>query len=209
MTPAHDLNTYINDQFKNPVVHEANMSLSQPELDLYSDIVSLPTNQISSLAYQVYMSLSNPTTSGLIPLGKIYINQVGHIIEAAKWFDHPYSLTTCDIDIDYDGNSECILANNSLFLTIEPQGAYIPFIFSRDENGAHQIVGPSWELLIGIGDPSVWNLTRGVMSDPGQILGAFADLNFDNNRYNAQIQDGMITFENELSLISKTVFIDQ
>jgi len=159
------------------------------------------------LAFQVYSYLSNPGSPELCSLGENYIGQVGHIIEAAKWFENPYSITTCSVDLDYDGVNECILANNNIFLTIESEGGYIPFIFVRDENGAHQIIGPTWEFMLGLSDPSVWDLSQGVMSDPGQILGAFVDSNIKNDKYTVFLNENCIIIGNDLVTMRKSFCI--
>ncbi len=132
-----------------------------------------PENSISILAWKVYGSLINPGNVDLVPLGNNYLGQIGQILEASQWVENPIPISSCNLDIDYDGINECILASNSIFLTIEPIGGYIPFIFSVDKNGAHQIVGPTWEFVIGLSDISEWDLSKGVNSDPNQILGAF------------------------------------
>jgi len=179
---------------------------SQTKHDVYSDLMDTPENQISSLAVQVFKYLINPGSPELISLGANYIGQVGHIIEAAKWFENPFSITTCNIDLDYDGEYECILANDNIFMTIEPTGGYIPFIFTRDINGAHQIVGPTWEFMLGLSDPSAWDLTHGIMSDPGQILGAFVDSDI-NNKHNFYLFDKSIIIYNEVMTMRKSFSI--
>jgi hypothetical protein len=185
-------------------ISEINSKHSQTEQYIYSALLDLPKNKITDLAWQVYASLSHPSSSELLPLSANYIGQIGHILAAAEWVDQPFSITTCNIDLDYDGENECILANKSIFLTIEPKGAYIPYIFSNDKNGAHQIVGPTWEFILGLADPSTWDLSLGVMSDPGQIPGAFADNADDLEDYKITLLDNEILFESDISPLHKS-----
>jgi hypothetical protein len=159
--------------------------------------MNAPKNQISALALQVYESLSQPETSELIPLGDSYVGQIGHILAAARWFEQPEPISTCTIDLDYDGEFECVLANNNIFLTLEPKGAYIPFVFSKDENGAHQIIGPTWQFMLGVSDPSEWDFSLGVRSDPGQILGAFVDEISKSDNFEVKLSNNKISFIND------------
>ncbi len=76
-----------------------------------------------------------------------------------------------------------MLSNKKIYITIDPDGGYIPFLFSIDDNGLHQIIGPTWEFILGISDPSLWDLSLGMRSDPGQILGAFDSNNRAINNY--------------------------
>jgi len=162
----HDISrsTYIFNQSKFSTGHS-----------IYKALLDAPDNSISVLAWQVYSSLLNPLSEDMVPLANNYVGQIGHILEASHWAENPISISSCSMDLDYDGINECVLASKSIFLTIEPIGGYIPFIFSVDQNGPHQIVGPTWEFVIGLSDISEWDLSKGVNSDPNQILGAFYD----------------------------------
>ena len=220
----YDLQPYINN-VASPQVHQTNYfmdinyifqkqsinanssNLLQIKQHIYSALMDSPDNQISTLAFQVYKYLSNPGSPELVTLGANYMGEVGYIIEAAKWVANPISLSTCGIDLDYDGENECILASNNIFLTIEPKGGYIPFIFSLDKYGAHQIVGPTWEFILGLSDSSTWDLSLGVMSDPGQILGAFVDNVVINEYYNVNLNNDEIIIEFDYMSMRKSYTI--
>ena len=53
----------------------------------------------------------------------------------------------------------------NIFIVIEKDGGYIPFVFTRDAQGIHQIIGPTWEFIIGLSDPSSWDIKLGVRSE--------------------------------------------
>ena len=205
----HQTNDYmdIDNIYPQKFINENSSKPIPTKHNIYSDLMDSPKNQISALAFQVYKYLSNPGSPELIPLGANYMGQVGHIIEAAKWVANPISVTTCGIDLDYDGENECILSNNNIFLTIEPKGGYIPFIFTLDKNGAHQIVGPTWEFILGLSDSSTWDLSLGVMSDPGQIIGAFVDSGIINEDYYITLKDNNVIIENDIMTMRKSYSI--
>jgi hypothetical protein len=192
---------------------EAN-SLDDSTADLHKrvdaillELTQIPDNQFSDLAWHIFSSLTNPDLNELRILSSAYINQLGYIIAAAKWLDKPEASSSCDIDLDYDGDSECLLSNNTLFITIEPQGAYIPFAFSRDNIGAHQIIGPSWQFMLGISDPSELDISQGLQSDPGQILGAFANNLNQWANYEFVLTNNKVTLYNEMMLLRKSFIL--
>jgi len=171
---------------------EINPFTSSNDHPIYTALLEAPGNQFTDLAWQIFASLTQPSSPDLAPLGVNYIGQIGFIVAAAKWADRPTAIATCNIDLDYDGKKECILSTKEIFLTIEPEGGYVPFVFTRDARGNHQIIGPTWEFILGISDPSVWDPTYGVQSDPDQILGAFFDGFNDWQLYKFEVGDNNI-----------------
>jgi hypothetical protein len=155
-----------------------------------------PENRITSLAANAYSIIIHPDNSDILLLSPEYIGQVGEMIAGANWADGPSTIHRCDVDLDYDGNDECILSNENIFMVIEPEGGYIPFAFSKDDNGIHQFIGPTWEFMLGISDQSEWNPDLGVRADAGQILGAFQDEFTNWITYKATVN------HNEVNLIS-------
>lgn len=218
-----DLSTEIDRQIDNPppysvqepgtttevtqTIASPSPTLFQPDAIIYSALLQAPENQISDLAWQVFSSLTQPASSDLISLRLNYIGQIGYILAAAQWAEKPTSNVNCSIDLDYDGKNECILASKNIFLTLEPEGGYMPFVFTLDERGYHQIIGPSWEFILGLSDPSVWNLSLGVRSDPDQVLGAFED-NYDIwSNYTLQLFENNIIMDSANMAIRKSFTI--
>jgi hypothetical protein len=160
-----------------PTRTSATSAITTPELQssIRQALEHAPDNQVTALAWQVYDYLVSPSSDKLQSIKANYLGQIGEMISAANWVENPIFISSCAKDLDYDGINECILSSSSIFVIIEPEGGYIPFVFSRDPTGVHQIIGPSWEFLVGLGDPSVWDASKGVRSDPDQILGAFPD----------------------------------
>lgn len=189
-------------------------NLTEIYQSIYSEIQMLPKNQISDLARQVFYSMAGSSSPAYETLRDQYAGQIGQIIEAAKWVDHPYQSSRCDIDLDHDGNNECVLSNQNIFLTIEPAGGYIPFIFSSDSHGAHQIIGPTWEFMLGISDSTLWDLSQGIRSDPDQILGAFdqkigrmENFSFDLKDNGINLFNVDMTMRKSFEIIDHSVFI--
>lgn len=48
------------------------------------------------------------------------------------------------------GLFECILANENYLAVFDAQSAKLTFLFTRDENSLHQLIGPSWQVAPGI-----------------------------------------------------------
>jgi hypothetical protein len=151
-----------------------------------------PDNIITNVARQVYQRLVQPFPTETRSLRNNYLGQIGYLVAAAEWVEHPNSNVSCSSDLDFDVHNECIMANNNIFAIVDPDGGYIPFVFAVDDNSIHQIIGPTWEFIVGLSDSSEWDIQRGLLSDPAQFLGAFADSYHDWNDYDVLNSDGKI-----------------
>jgi hypothetical protein len=180
---------------------------SSIQVMVYEALLQSPNNLITDLAWQVFSSLTQPATPILLALRSNYLGQIGQLISAAQWAEHPIPIESCTIDLDYDGRNECILANKKIFVIIEPEGGYIAFVFTKDDSGIHQIIGPTWEFIVGISDPSTWDPTMGLRGDSAQIFGAFADLYNNWNNYNTGLLDNNITIFNDNMSMRKSISI--
>jgi hypothetical protein len=140
-----------------------------------SEIVKLPQNRISTLARQVYKSIIESDLENIRIARGSYLSQLGHFFQAAYWTENPREIHTCQQDIDWDGQYECILASTNTFMTFELDGGYLAYLFTINSNGAHQLVGPTTQFDILRSDPSELISEMGIAGDPGQIIGAFAD----------------------------------
>lgn len=153
---------------------------SSTTTDIFSSIFSAleesPINQISILGRQMFSSLTQSSSINLLRLKANYIGQLKNIVTASFWAENGKPINSCGLDLDYDNQNECILANENVFMIIEPEGAYIPFVFSRDDKGIHQLIGPTWEFIVGLSDPSEWDYSDGILSDPSQIPGGVYDM---------------------------------
>jgi hypothetical protein len=166
-----------------------------------------PDNQLTDLSQQTLYLLEHPNNSQLVPISNNYIGQVGEILAAAKWADSPTSTQNCSTDLDFDNTNECILSNSEVFVIVDREGGYIPFIFSRDGNGVHQIIGPTWEFAVGLSDPSLWNPELGLRSDPSQILGAFQDSFSNWNSYIFDFNGNKLNLYNDNMAMRKSFSI--
>ena len=94
---------------------------------------------------------------------------------AASWRGSP--LSSCETDIDQDGRPECVLANGQYLAVLDPRGARLTYLFAveRVGNPPHQLIGPSWQVAVGLSNPSLWDLSAGEAADPGAYPGAFVD----------------------------------
>jgi hypothetical protein len=156
---------------------------------------SAPRNVVTRSAWQTYLMLTaNTTDTTLQALQNIYLGQVGALLEAANWAENHTPRSDCSADPDGDGQLECILANQQYFAILEPVGARLMQFFSVDENGPHQLVGPSSQFTIGLSDPSEWHPENGEAADPSVIPGAFADAPGTWINYTPTVQPDGITF---------------
>ena len=121
-----------------------------------------------------------------------YINQVGHILAAAKWANSPLPIEDCSEDIDWDGDAECVLATAHIFTSYELSGGYLAFAFALSDANPHQLIGPTYQLTVGLSDRALWNEHDDLSADPAQILGAFADHRTQFNMYEYKINDGVL-----------------
>lgn len=145
------------------------------QTSIIAQLATLPKNSISYWADQMYQNIITSDEANVYLSSGSYLSQIGHFFEAAYWAENPKIINTCLHDIDWDGQSECILASTDTFLSFELDGGYLAFAFHINSNGIHQIIGPTTQFGILRSDPSVIAPNRGIASDPGQIIGAFAD----------------------------------
>jgi len=143
---------------------------------LLTELGSAPENSLTDSAWQMYFALNAPNAdTALQALRAQYLGEVGILLAASRWTENPYTFSACSLDLDYDGHNECLLASSQFFAVIELDGARLTFLFSRDENGAHQLIAPSSQFALGLSDPSEWAPGRGEAADPAQAMGAFND----------------------------------
>jgi hypothetical protein len=161
------------------------------------DLRSAPDNVVTRSAWQTYLTLTATTSdTHLQALQYAYLGQVGELLEAANWVNKPAPRADCLDDLNGDGKVECILADQSYFAVLETAGARLTHFFYIDENGPHQLVGPSSQFAVGLSDPSEWHPESGEAADPSEIPGAFADNPGTWTNYTPTFQSDGITFTN-------------
>ena len=114
---------------------------------------------------------------------------------AADWNGTPFF--TCEIDIDQDNQPECVLANKEYLAILDPRGARVSYLFTvgRIDNPPYtQLIGPSWQVAVGLSDPSSWDLSAGEAADPGAYPGAFSDVDDPFKPYEPVIEEDTIVF---------------
>ncbi|MEJ2709318.1 MAG: hypothetical protein P8074_17035 [Anaerolineales bacterium] len=185
------------------------ISSLQPYLD---QLLSSPPGQLNDLIWQTYRSLLAPiypAPASLAELRSQYTGQLGVLLAAQAWAQNPAELSGCSLDIDGDGQAECILASESVFSVYEIQAGYLAYLFVRTPLGIHQVIAPSYQFVTGLSDPSQWRLGRGVQSDPDVILGAFYDGAFydasaDGQPYTASLSPGALRLSAASGGLEKT-----
>jgi hypothetical protein len=137
-----------------------------------------PENEAILSAWQAVRAVyapAYPFSAELPALRRQTLSQVGLLLKAGRWAEHPGALASCQEDLDQDGQAECVLASEQVYAVFELDlGGYLALLFARDSNGQlHQLVGSSTLLTSGAGPPEEWDLTRGILADPQTLPGAF------------------------------------
>jgi hypothetical protein len=143
---------------------------------LLTELGSASENPLTDSAWQMYFALTAPGADAALQAVRAqYLGEVGVLLAASRWAEDPYTLSACSLDLDYDGQTECLLASSKFFAVMETDGARLAFLFSRDGKRVHQLIAPSAQFALGLSDPSEWEPARGEAADPVQIMGAFSD----------------------------------
>jgi hypothetical protein len=140
--------------------------------------------------------LPYPSDEGFENLKTHYQNLTRPVLEFAEnWDGTPIS--NCDSDIDNDENLECVFSNENYLAILDPQGARLTYLFTVRRNGIPpyvQLIGPSWQVAVGLSDSSTWDLSAGEAADPGAYPGAFADVDDPFKLYEPAIDGNSIIF---------------
>lgn len=146
------------------------------ETPILAALRSAPDNSLTDSAWQSYFMLTAQTSDEkLLTLRSNYLGQVGELLAAARWAEHPSAQNGCNHDLNSDGQNECVLSNQRFYAILDPAGARLTNLFYLDETGPHQLVGPSSQFTVGLSDPSEWHPDLGEAADPSVIPGAFSD----------------------------------
>jgi hypothetical protein len=154
-------------------------------------------NLLIRSAWQSALSLYSPLPPepDILPaLRSNYSGQPGITLEAARWADNPAPRQDCLSDPDLDGLPECVLAADNQFAIFDIEGGRLIAYFYLSETGLHQIIAPTSQFIIGIGDPSTWQLDAGEGADTAGIHGAFTDSPPPWEQYNVILSDDQLTF---------------
>jgi hypothetical protein len=180
--------------------------ISEEHRRLLVGLGSVPEGVIADQAWWVYQSFFEPAFPESVELYHLranYLGQIWHLLEAARWADDPPaygSRSNCSVDLDMDGEPECVLASENFFAVLEPYGGYLSLAFAAIGGDIHQVVAPSSHFLVGMSAPTAWDPTQGIAGDPMHLRGAFSDfpgVALNPNWDLAQIETapGMIRFE--------------
>jgi hypothetical protein len=139
---------------------------------------------------------SSPLDESINKLEAHYKNLTQPALDfAANWKGSP--LSGCATDLDKDGQPECIFADEQYLAIFDPQGARLTYLFAVGRVGNPpytQFIGPSWQVAVGLSNPSLWDLSAGEAADPGAYPGAFADADDPFKAYEATIEGNTLVF---------------
>jgi hypothetical protein len=157
-----------------------------------------PPGPLTQAAWQAVLALYSPLSPQppeLDELRRHYAGQAGALLAASRWSASPSDIASCEQDPDGDGDAECILASQEVFILLELETGAISYAFTRlpSKDGTptvHQLVAPSSQFAAGLSPASGWDLARGLSADPAVIPGAFST----QASYQADIRPGQVTF---------------
>jgi hypothetical protein len=137
--------------------------------------------------------LPGPSDKPLPDLESHYRDLTQPVLDFAEnWEGSPIS--ACGSDIDKDGQLECVLAGNDYLAVLDPQGARLTYLFAHEGDRLYQLIGPSWQVAVGLSDPSTWDLSASEAADQGAYPGAFADIGDPFKPYEPVVEGNTITF---------------
>ena len=146
---------------------------------LITGLAQAPENPASKAAWQAFEALLAPLANPPAELSSLrlnYLEQIYALLAAANWDLMPTVHTDCSTDYNLDSQPDCILASERILALLDSQDGSLTYLFGRTPDGnLHQIIAPSSQFVVGLSDPSAWDLSRGLQSDPAVIPGAFAD----------------------------------
>ncbi len=157
-----------------------------------SKLVYLPDSNLQHSAWQAFYSLYSPVFPDVETTDALrlqYVGQINALLTAGIWEISPNQTSSCTEDIDLDGQSECLLISPEVFAVIELDSGALTYLFVRKSDEVIQVIAPTSQFNVGLGDPASWNLTGGLSADPQVIPGAFAD---ELGPYTYIIQDGRL-----------------
>lgn len=182
----------------------SNLTAEQIQDRILEELNSTPKNTLRDLAWQTYLGMISIADPSTYDLRVNYLGLIGHILAAAHWAENPRELSDCQVDLDWDGQYECILATPELFATFELSGGYLAFLFHRSSDMVDQVIAPTAELSVGLSDPSSWVFQNGILADSAQVPGAFIGNNDIKMNYYAFNEGIKLTLLSDDMAIRKT-----
>ena len=180
---------------RNPV--GASSSLVSPLLTQITEPNAEKGNPLELAAWQAALSLYAPLppeSPDLPALRASYRGQIYKILTAARWVEQPSPQVNCQVDVDLDGLPECVLASDRVFSIFELAGGRLIDLFVLRYDGVHQLIAPTTQFIVGLADPSTWELTYGDGADQAAVPGAFADHPPPWEIYTSVLDPGKIRF---------------
>lgn len=176
------------------------------EAEVRAQLLSVPRNEVKVVAEQMLRDLLSPGQPNEKELRCQYIGQIGHLIAISNWSRDRQAVLDCSKDFDWDGETECFLASDTIAAVIETTGGYISFAFVYQKGRFHQIIGPTYQLATGLSDPISWDLDKGIAADPSVIPGAFSGENWHQHSYTPLlIEPDTITLQESMGQSQKTL----
>jgi hypothetical protein len=165
--------------------------------DLRSALQSLPPGTLTDSTWLAYLNLTRQTNDAEFQQLQLnYLDIVRDLAQSAKWAASPTDISTCD-------QRHCILATDRYFASIELQAGVLSLLVHKDSTGATEWIGSSAQFIVGMSDPSQWQLDDGLFSDPLTVPGAFLDTRNAPVFYQPYLQGQQIALTSQEEKIKK------
>jgi hypothetical protein len=127
---------------------------------------------LTAQAWHTYFDLtSQPENPQLKALRAHYFIQIGQLLLASDWAQHP---TVLNQAIQLGPSSLYIVSDQDHFLLIDTNDGSLILAVTLKNNGPQLIIAPTSLFAVGLSAPDTWS-DRGKRSDPAVIPGAFWD----------------------------------
>jgi hypothetical protein len=174
-----------------------------------AELLHIPRNDISEYAAFIFDNLMETGQANVAIARGNYLSLIGHFLSAAFWAENPQAYNNCELDIDWDGLPECILATEKIFATFELDGGYLAYVFVNNTTGVHQVIGSTMQYGVLRSDPSLLVPERGLMGDPNQIPGAFSDSISNWRSYHGSAHLNQVVLISQDGYTNKSFTIDE
>ncbi|MDX9864426.1 MAG: hypothetical protein RBT34_06425 [Anaerolineaceae bacterium] len=102
-----------------------------------------------------------------------YWTQLFHLWNSSSLAVDAHPKFICTFDIDTDKVPECVYTSDDHTANFEIADASLITTFHLNDTDITQWVGPTSQIVVGMSDPTFWNLDAGTHSDPSVIPGSF------------------------------------
>lgn len=84
------------------------------------------------------------------------VRELAYFSALLEWASAPAPVSGCNVDFNSDGYKDCLLASDKFFVVVDPIGARLVALFSVQNSGYAQIIGPFSQVTTELSFPAAW-----------------------------------------------------